>query len=417
MILIKQAIIKCPDSEFHNQKMDLRIEKGIITAIEKGLDPKVDCELIQKENLHVSLGWMDTSVSFGEPGFEERQTIENGLLAAATGGFTTIALNPNNDPNPESAAGISFLKAKAAGNIVELLPVGNLTLRQEGKHLAELYDMSEAGAVAFYDYKKGLSNANLLKISLQYTGNFGGVVQSFPENKELAGSGMVNEDNYTINLGLKSKDSMAEEIRIARDLAILEYTGGRLHIPCITTAKSARLIQAARDKGLQVTTSVSINNLALDSTSLSDFDTNFKLRPPLRSKIQKNELLDLVKSGAIHSITSDHTPLTIEEKEVEFDHAAHGSVGLESVFPILNKLVDTDKCIELLTGGFEVFNLTKPKIQIDQPANLTLFSTDDSVEINRNTFVSTSKNSASIGLQGKGKIIGILNNGKLHLNE
>ena len=185
MILLKNVIIVDNNSKLHLKKRDLLIKNGKITQIAVSIENE-EARVIEKENLHVSIGWFDSSVSFGEPGFEERQSLKNGLETAAKSGFTTIMLNPNNKPNPQDESGINYLKGKSAGEAVTVLPVGNFTLNQDGKHLAELYDMQQAGAVSFYDFKKSINNTNLLKVGLQYVKSFDGIIQSYPQDNDLA---------------------------------------------------------------------------------------------------------------------------------------------------------------------------------------------------------------------------------------
>jgi dihydroorotase len=198
MILLKNVIIVDAGSDLNGKKRDVLIKNGKIEKIALSITEE-SAKLIAHENMHVSIGWIDTSVSLGEPGFEERQTLENGIKAAAAGGFTHIMLNPNNQPNPQDQSGIKYLKNVTANQAVSILPVGSFSLNQKGEHLAELFDMQQAGAVSFYDYKQEVTNANLLKVGLQYTSAFNGVVQSFPQNKDIAGKGMVNEDIMSTN--------------------------------------------------------------------------------------------------------------------------------------------------------------------------------------------------------------------------
>jgi len=232
-VLIKSATIVDPKSDFHNQTLDILIEKGVIKQIAKRISISNNYKEIKRDNLHVSQGWFDSSVSFGEPGYEERETIENGLKTAALSGFTSVAVNANANPIIDSSADISFLKGKANGNAVNLYPIGALTKSSEGIDLAELFDMKNAGAVAFYDYQKPIVNANLMKLSLLYAGNFNGLVMSFPQDSKISGSGVMNENKTSTSLGLKGIPDLAEELQISRDLFLLEYTGGKLHIPTI----------------------------------------------------------------------------------------------------------------------------------------------------------------------------------------
>lgn len=415
MILLKNVTIVNGGSKLHLKKRDLLIKNGKIAQI--ALSIKNDeARVIEKENLHVSIGWFDSSVSFGEPGYEERQTLKNGLYTAAKSGFTTIMLNPNNQPNPQDESGINYLKGKTSGDAVTVLPVGNFTLQQDGEHLAELYDMQQAGAVSFYDFKKSINNTNLLKVGLQYVKSFNGIIQSYPQDNHLAGKGMVNEDETTIHLGIKTTPSIAEEVQIARDIQVAAYTGARLHIPTITTAASVQLIKEAKKKYTNITCSVSTNHLFLNTTSLADFNTHFKIQPPLRDEKNSNALISGLKNGVIDTVTSDHIPLNIEHKAVEFDQASYGSTGLESAYGILQSLLDTEKAIEVLTSGYKVFGLSTPEIEEDEIANLSLFVPDEKYTFEKEYILSSSKNSAILGKKLKGRAYGIINNKKIVWN-
>jgi len=415
MILLKNVTIVDNDSNLHLKKRDLLIKNGRIVQISTDIKNE-EARIIEKENLHVSIGWFDSSVSFGEPGFEERQTLKNGLETAAKSGFTTIMLNPNNKPNPQDESGINYLKSKTAGEAVNVLPIGNFTLDQKGEHLAELYDMQQAGAVSFYDFKNPINNTNLLKVGLQYVKSFNGIIQSYPQDNHLAGKGMVNEDETTIHLGIKTKPAIAEEVQIARDIQIAAYTGSRLHIPTITTAASVQLIKKAKKKYTNITCSVSTNHLFLNTSSLVDFNTHFKIQPPLRDEKQCSALVNALKSGVIDTVTSDHVPLNIEHKAVEFDHASYGSIGLESAYGILQSLLDTEKAIESLTSGYKVFNIEKPQIKEDVIANLSLFIPTEKYTFQKENIISSSKNSALLNNKLKGKAYGIINNKKVVWN-
>ncbi|MEN8817038.1 MAG: dihydroorotase [Nonlabens sp.] len=416
MILLKNATIVDDSSNLNGQKRDLLIKNGKIEKIGVSINEE-KAKIIERDNMHVSIGWIDTSVSLGEPGFEERQTLENGVKAAAAGGFTTIMLNPNNQPNPQDQSGIKYLKNVTANQAVTVLPVGSFSLDQKGEHLAELYDMQRAGAVSFYDYKHEITNANLLKVGLQYTSSFNGVVQSFPQNKDIAGKGMVNEDIIGTNLGLKSMPSLAEELQIARDLRIANYTKGRLHIPTVSTNEGLNLIKKYKETAQNVTCSVSIHHLTMSSNELESFDANFKVQPPLRDEEEMKQLYKHLSSGIIDVVTSDHIPLTIEHKDLEFDRATSGTIGLESAFGALHNLIELEKTIELLTNGYHVFHQNRPTIEEGQFANLTLFEPETSYTFEQKHIVSTSKNSAFLGKQMKGKVIGIINNKKAIWNE
>ena len=407
---ITQATLLDESNEHHGNQVDIRIENGIITEIASSLDPKNGEEQLQFENLIVSAGWFDSSVSIGEPGYEERETILNGLKVAAKSGFTSIAVNPNTLPVTDTNAAVSFLKNKAAGNAVSLYPIGALTRNAEGIDLAELYDMQQAGAVAFGDYQHSISNPNLIKIALQYAQGFDGLVLSFPQENDLIIKGVANEGETAIKLGLKGIPALSEHIQVARDLYILEYTGGKLHIPTISTTQSVALIKEAKAKGLDVTCSVAIANLFYTEEVLEDFDTRYKVLPPLRTETDRQALIAAIKEGTIDMVTSDHNPLDIELKKLEFDHAKFGTIAQEATLGALLTLVSEERAVKLLTAGSERFTGTTSKIEIGQPANLSLFTANGTSVFGKEDIRSKSKNSAFLGAQLKGKVYGIFAN-------
>ncbi|MDP2687146.1 MAG: dihydroorotase [Aequorivita sp.] len=416
-ILLKSATIVDASSKHHLKKRDVLIENGEISKIAATIASSEKVKEVSLKNLHISQGWFDSSVSFGEPGFEERETINNGLKTAALSGFTSVAVNANSFPVTDSKGHIKFLKSKAEGSAVSLYPIGALTVGSKGIDLAELYDMQNEGAVSFYDYKNPIANANLLKIALQYAQNFDGLVQSFPFEKSVARNGMVNEEMNSTRLGLKGIPALSEELQIIRDLYILEYTGGKLHIPTISTKKSVELIKDAKKKGLNVTCSVAIFNLVLTDAVLEDFDSSYKLLPPLRTKEDNKALLKGLKDGTIDGVTSDHNPIDVEHKKTEFDHAFFGSIGLEGFFGALNTVLGIEESVKALTGLKETFKISSEKIEEGNRAELTLFNPDGIWKLSEKDIISTSKNAALLGRELKGKSYGIFANNQLVLNK
>lgn len=416
-ILIKSAKIIDSQSPFHQKNQDILIENGKITKIASSIKNTKNHKEISEKNLHVSIGWFDTSVSFGEPGYEERETIENGLKTAAKSGFTAVALNPNTHPLIDNKSAVEFLTNKAKNSIVSLHPIANLTQQAEGKELAELYDMSNSGAIAFGDYNTSIENANLMKIALLYAQNFNGLVLSFPQDNSLSNQGAANEGIQSTKLGLKGNPALAEELQIVRDLFLLEYTGGKLHIPTISTAKSVQLIANAKKKGLDVTCSVSAHHLLLTDDELNSFDTNFKVIPPLRTKTDVNALRKAIIKGTIDMITSDHNPIDVEHKMVEFENASNGTIGLESLFGAINSVLPLEHCIDCITNRpRKRFNIENATISVNEVANLTLFDPTFEFEFNKAYINSTSTNSAFLGKKLKGKVLGIFANNKLRIN-
>ena len=416
-ILIKSAKIFDVESKFHQKTCDILIENGKFTNIATNIKNPKKYKEIALKNLHVSNGWFDTSVSFGEPGYEERETISNGLNVAAKSGFTAVALNANTNPFIDSKSSVEFLTHKANNHPVALYPIANLTQQAKGEELAELYDMSNSGAVAFGDYNKSISNANLMKLALLYAQNFNGLVLSFPQDNTIANNGSANEGENSTLLGLKGNPTLAEELQIARDLFLLAYTGGKLHIPTISTAKSVKLIAEAKKKGLDVTCSVSSHHISLTDDELENFNANYKVTPPLRTKKDVNALIKGIKNGTIDMITSDHNPIDIEHKKVEFENAMDGTIGLESLFGVINSVLDLEKTINCLTNRpRKRFGIQNPTITVGENANLTLFNPDFEYTFQEENILSTSKNSAFIGKKLKGISYGIFSNNKLILN-
>ncbi|MEO8772992.1 MAG: dihydroorotase [Gelidibacter sp.] len=415
-VLIKSATIVDSKSDFHNQTCDILIEKDVISHISKQIKNPSKVQEITLDNLHVSQGWFDSSVSFGEPGYEERGTIANGLKTAALSGFTDVAVNSNTNPVIDSYADISFLKGKAQGNPVNLYPIGALTKNSEGEDLAELFDMKNAGAIAYYDYQKPIRNPNLMKLALQYASNFGGLIYSFPQESKISGLGVVNENVMSTSLGLKGNPTLAEELQIVRDLFLLEYTGGKLHIPTISSAKSVELVRIAKAKKLDVSCSVAIHNLVLTDDVLTTFDTRFKVLPPLRTQSNCDALIEGLKDGTIDMVTSDHNPIDIEHKKIEFDYAMYGSIGLESAFGALNTVFTIKKTIDLLTKGKERFGIDPTPIAVGNNAKLTLFNPNGTYTFKKEMILSTSKNAIFENHQLKGKVYGVFSNNYLVLN-
>lgn len=416
-ILLKSAkILDEQNKGLHGKIRDIWIKNGIIKKIGATVKTDSKTKIVSLPNLHVSRGWLDSSVSFGEPGYEERETLSNGVKVAALSGFTDILLNPNTHPVPDTSGDIIFLKKTAAEKGARVYPIGSLTRGGEGIDLAELYDMSKSGAVAFYDFKNPVTNSNLLKIALQYAQGFNGLVFSFPLDVSIAGKGSVNEGNTSTKLGLSGIPALAEEIQISRDLFILEYTGGKLHIPTISTAGAVNLIANAKKKGLNVSCSVALHNLFYTDEVLEEFDTNFKVMPPLRTSKDREALRKGLRTGVIDMITADHLPIDIEEKRIEFDRAAYGSLGLESAFEILNSIFGTEQTIQLLTKGHDRFDIPVATLKEGEVASLSLFNPEGNPETQKKELKSTSKNSMYIGKQGKGYVYGSVIDDQIFVN-
>ncbi|MBT6654855.1 dihydroorotase [Flavobacteriaceae bacterium] len=414
-IILKSAKVINVESKHNGSKQDILISEGKIKKIGSSISVK-NAKTISVKNLHVSTGWFDSSVSFGEPGYEERETLLNGANVASKSGFTDLLLNPSTKPVLDNQTDISFIKSKSLNSSCNIHPIGALTLSSESKDLAELYDMKNSGAVGFYDFKKPILNSNLLKTALLYSQSFNSVIMSYPQDNSVAKGGLINEGTISVNYGIKGIPNFAEEIQIARDLHVLEYTGGKLHIPTISTKKSLELIKKAKSKGLNVTCSVAVHNLIFNDKKLKDFDTRFKVLPPLREEKDRIALVNGVKTGLIDMVTSDHLPIDLENKKTDIENAKYGTIGLESIFGSLLSLFDLNQTIEILSRGREIFNIEKPEFEVGSKASLSLFTIND-YEFSKADILSKSKNSAFLGMKMKGKPIGVINGNKITINE
>ncbi|MFK7050658.1 dihydroorotase family protein [Flavobacterium columnare] len=408
-LIIRNARIIEKNHPLNQEITDIQISNGIIEKIGQNLPILNDYEEITYPDLHLSKGWIDTSVSLGEPGFEDRETINNGLQTASKSGFTSILLQPNSAPILDNQSQIFFVKQKANQSATDLYPIGALTKNSNGNDLAELLDMKNAGAVAFGDYNKNLDNANILKIALQYTKDFEGKVIAYSMDNNIKGKGIVNEGITSTQLGLKGIPSLAEDLIIARNLYILEYTGGKLHIPTLSTAHAVDLIRQAKKKGLQVSCSVSVHHLILQDEVLNSFNSNYRVTPPIRSEQDRKALIEGVLDNTIDCITSDHNPIDIENKNLEFDLAKNGTIGLESCYSALQTILPTEIIIEKLTAGRKIFDIEEPHLKEGETANLTLFTPNENWFFQKENIISKSKNSAFINQSMKGKVIGIIN--------
>jgi dihydroorotase len=413
-ILIKQATIVDSNSSHNGKVVDILIEKGVITQIKKSITPEKGIKTIEGDNLHVSAGWLDMQVNFCDPGNEHKETLEKGLKAAAKGGFTGVAVMSGTNPPLHNKAQIDYVVNKAKSNAVDVYPVGTLSYNQEGKDLSEMYDMQLSGAVAFSDYKKPIKDAGLILRALQYSNNINSFIITHCDDKTISHGGLMNEGVTSTRLGLKGMPALAEEIMLQRNIQILEYTGGKMHIPTISTKGSVDLIKKAKAKKLNITCGVAAYNLLLDETELEGFDTNFKVNPPLRTKEDVEALKKGVADGVIDVIVSDHNPQDIESKDLEFDLADNGMVGLESCFGVANAALSSKATIETMIDTLTknpraILGLQEVSVKEGAEANLTLFNPRTKYVFEKSHIVSSNKNSGFIGKELKGEVIGAIN--------
>jgi dihydroorotase len=413
-LLIKQATVIDSTSPHNGRVVDILIEKGVITQIKKSIVPEKGIKTIEAEGLHVSAGWLDMQVNFCDPGYEHKETLSNGLKSAAKGGFTSVCLMSGTNPPLHNKAQIEYVANRAKDNLVDVLPIGTLSHNQEGKDLSEMYDMKISGAVAFSDYKKSTKDAGLILRALQYSQNINSFIITHCDDKTISHDGLVNEGVTSTKLGLKGIPALAEEIMLQRNIQILEYTGGKMHIPTISTKGSVELIKKAKAKKLNITCGVAAYNLLLDDSELEGFDTNYKVNPPLRTKDDIDALKKGIADGTIDVIVSDHNPQDIESKDLEFDHADNGMIGLESCFGVLNMALSSKLSLEniidtLTKNPRTILGLDALSIKEGAEANLTLFNPTKKYLFGKSHIVAANKNSGIIGKELKGVVIGVVN--------
>ncbi len=421
-LLLKNVRIVSPGAGLNGQTADILIENGNIARIGTGIDAPNGSTVFERAGAMVSIGWIDVGVQTCDPGYEHREDLFSVAAAAAAGGFTAVAPYPNTDPAADSKGQILYIQNKTRGLLVDFYPIGAISIRCEGKDLAEILDMREAGAVAFSDGKKSVQDPGLLLRALQYAQVFDGLVMNFPNDRSISGAGQIHEGLTSVSLGLTGIPSMAEELMLERDLQLLTYSGGRLQAANISTAHSVALVKAAKKAGYSVTASIAAMNLAFDESMLADFDPNYKVSPPLRSKKDREALQKGLADGVIDFIASNHVPVDSEGKNVEFAYAAFGAIGLETAWALANTFLKGRLTIEELVEKWAVnarriLRLPVPVIAEGKPANLTIFDPALEWVVDDRRFLSKSVNTPLTGMKLTGKVLGVVNNGRWKIFE
>ena len=412
-LLIKSATVIDPNSSFHQKVVDILVEDGYITLIAPKVNAKA--EVIDGTGKFVSPGFFDLNCNIGELGLETKEDLQSGTKAAAAGGFTGVALMPNTQPPVHSKAEVEYLLNRAKNNLVDVYPLGTISHKRDGKDMAEMYDMFLSGAKAFTDGNRPVQDAGLMERSLLYTKGFGALIMSYPEDTAIAGKAKVHEGEMSTLLGMKGIPSLAEELMIARDLYLAEYTESKIHFSTISTTRSVELIREAKKKNLKVTCDVAAHHLILTDAALAGFDSQYKVKPPLRTQSDVDALITGLKDGTIDAIVSQHTPHEVEFKDVEFEVAEYGIIALQTVFPILLKAgLDINLIVQKLAiKPREILNVESASIIEGKVANLTLLDPNAEWEYTKLNNQSKSYNSPFIGQNLKGKVVLSCNNNHL----
>lgn len=417
-ILIRSAKLFTPGIGFSKKRVNVLIKDGIINQI-SDTDIKAD-KIIEGKDLKVSPGWFDMNVFSGDPGFEHKEDIDSLSDSASAGGFTGVLSIPNTKPVVQTKDVITYIKSKSEKVLLDVYPSAAVTIGTKGEELTEMIDLHRYGAVAFSDGDNTIWHSDILLKALQYNQKFDGLVIQRPEDRLLSAFGQMNEGKTSTIIGLKGIPTLAEDVIVQRDLKILEYTGGKMHFSLISSPASLILIKDAKRKGLKITCDIPAYLLALEETEVLNFDSNFKVNPPLRTKKDIEFFKKAVKEGVVDLIVSAHRPHDSESKDLEFDLAEFGMTGLETVYSIINTYLPEypeDEIIhKLCVAPRHILNLPVPEISEGEMANITVYDSDCEFEFSKKNIFSKSKNSAFLGKRLKGKVKAVFNKNRYFIN-
>lgn len=428
-LLIRGGHVIDPSTRFDGE-VDLLIDAGKIIYLgpdaaevarkqdETALHAPI--EVIEAHGLLVVPGLIDIHTHLRDPGYEYKESIETGSAAAAAGGFTSIACMANTNPVNDHAAVTEYIlgKARAIG-LVQVFPIGAVSVGLAGQRLAEIGELKQAGVVGVSDDGKPVMNSQLMRHALEYAGMFGLPVISHCEDVTLAAHGVMHEGRVSTELGLRGIPAQAEDIMVARDLALAELTGGRLHIAHLSTAGAVRMVQEAKGRGLRVTAEVTPHHLFLTDEVVRGYDPNTKMYPPLRTTADVAALRQALKDGTVDAIATDHAPHDLADKEVEFDQAPVGIIGLETSLPLVLRLVDegvlslAEAIAKLTCGPAQVLGLPKGTLQVGADADVTLIDAHTEYSVDRREFRSKSRNSPFHGWTFRGRAVMTICTGKV----
>lgn len=416
LLLIKNTTVTDPNSPHNGQTKDILIENGQITSIAENLSAE-GAEIVDGTGTYTSPGFMDMRVQFADPGFEQREDIHSGCKAAAAGGFTGVAVLPSTHPPVHSKSEVEYVANKAKGEVTNVYPMGCITHNREGNEISEMYDMHTAGAIAFTDGNRAISDNGLMHRAMLYTKGFNGLLCVHAQDASLSVGGQMNEGEMSVHLGMKGIPNLAEQLTVKRDIELVRYNKAKIHFSHVSTAEAVELIRQAKNEGLEVTADVSIAHLTWDDTVLEEYDSNYKLNPPLRSKKDQQALIAGLQDGTIDAICSDHNPQEIEQKAVEYEYAADGMLGLQTFLPLVLKLkgqLSMDVLINAISyKPRKILGLAEARITENSTANLCVFSADQTWQYNKASNRSKSNNSPLWGETLTGKVILTTNNSKI----
>ncbi|TDJ52821.1 MAG: dihydroorotase [Nitrospina sp.] len=422
-LIIKNGRVIDPANNLDGE-YDVLIDKGLIQAVApRGKISARDAgsaKIIDAKDCVVAPGFMDMHVHFREPGFEYKETIETGCDSAAAGGFTTVAMMPNTDPvnDNRSVTELMISRARAHGKI-QALPIGAITRGLKGETLSDMGDLKEAGVIAFSDDGRPVMNNQVMRHALEYSRMFDLPLIQHSEILDLTKGGCMNESRVSTELGLKGMPTEAEDIMVYRDIALLEKTGGRLHVAHISSGESVELVRRAKAQGLPVTCEVAPHHFTLTDESVRGYDTNTKMSPPLRTQSDIDAIKAGLKDGTIDIIATDHAPHDLVDKQADYHSACFGIVGLETALPLSLRLVDENiltlpqLVAKLTSRPAEIFKLDQGALGVGKQADVVVFDPHHEYTVEASRFKSKSKNSPFDGWQVRGQVRHTIFNGKV----
>lgn len=422
-LLIKNGRIVDPSQNL-DQISDLYIESGIIKKLGKNLSITSD-ELIDARGLIVSPGFIDMHVHLREPGFEQKETILTGMRAAAKGGFTSICCMPNTHPPMDEPGTVGFVLSKAKeGKLVHVYPIGAATMKREGKVMTEIGHLKKAGVVAISDDGEPIYDAYMMRRCMEYSKMFGIIVIDHCEDKNLSQEGVMNESFSSTLLGLKGVPNISEDVLVIRDILISQYTGIPVHLAHISSKGAVELVRWGKAKGVQVSAETAPHYFSLSDEDIKEYRTEFKMNPPLRSKEDVLAVREGLKDGTIDAIATDHAPHQAVEKEVEFDMAPFGIIGLETSVPVgltflvKEGILTLSQWIEkMAVNPAKILNLPGGSLSVGRPGDVTILDLEKEVSIQDNYFESKSRNCPYMGKKLKGAPVHTIVEGRLVMKD
>jgi len=420
-LLLENIKLLSEEHPLHGKEVYLAIDEGIISSVSERR-PKFSGTAFNASGYSCSIGWMDMQAALNEPGFEYRETIAQLCEVAALGGFTDVAVQPNTQPVMQHKEGLLFLKHQQGLFATNLHPLAAATVDVAGKEITEMFDLHQAGALAFSDGQQPMWHTGVLLRALQYLQNFNGLLIVRPENLQISAHGHMHEGIASTKIGTRGMPAIAENIAVNELLYLLEYYGGRAHVANISSAESVSLIRKGKANGLPISCDVAAHQLCFTDEDLLQFNTNLKVNPPFRTQADIDALLAGLADGTIDSIVSAHTPHDVEHKELEFDLADFGAIGLETAFSAAFTATADRLGLPTLLHKFtvaprQILNLPIPKIEAGAAACLTVFDEAIDWEVSATGLTSPCKNSPFLGKTLKSRPMGIVNGKQFHFSD